>query len=160
MTRRRGVAGRGGARVAVARQAARAAVRGDALAPARRGSTLIEIMIAMVLFALLATSHATLTLRYATRVKTVAVGSDRAAVLAAESARLSAVPFDSVSNRAGCVTVTGRFPYTRCITVTTPTGQANQRTVRIVLTPAITGVKPDTLFMTRARPAGTNVLGP
>lgn len=121
----------------------------------RAGVTLVEIMIAMVIFALIATSHATLTLRYATRVRTVAVGADRSARLAEVAARLTAVPHDSVPARAGCTSQSGgRLPNTTCVAVTS-VGSTNRYEVRIVLTPTQAGVRPDTLFIQRARPAGT-----
>ncbi|MBX9929655.1 MAG: prepilin-type N-terminal cleavage/methylation domain-containing protein [Gemmatimonadaceae bacterium] len=119
------------------------------LACARRGSGLVEIMIALVIFALVATSQAALTLRLATRIKSVGTGAERSAALMEYMNRLYALPYDSLAARAGCVTTTrGSLPNTRCITVTT---SGTTSTVRLVLTPTNTALKPDTITLTRRR---------
>ena len=119
-------------------------------ARARRGAGLIEVLIAISIFALIATSHAAVTLRYATRVKDVKTGATRSAALQEYLVRLAAVPFDSLPARAGCVTTTtGSLPNTRCITVTTVT--TSKVDVRLILTPTGTGFKPDTIVMTRTK---------
>jgi prepilin-type N-terminal cleavage/methylation domain-containing protein len=120
------------------------------LARKRRGAGLIEVLIAISIFALIATSHAAVTLRYATRVKDVKTGASRSAALQEYLVRLVSVPFDSLPNRAGCVTsTTGELPNTRCITVTTVT--ATNVTIRLILTPTSSAFKPDTIFMTRTK---------
>ncbi|MBM3907569.1 MAG: hypothetical protein FJ363_05745 [Gemmatimonadetes bacterium] len=116
---------------------------------ARRGAGLAEILLAMVIFSLVATSYAAVTLRYATRMKTISAGAARSAALAEYVNRLMAVPVDSLAARAGTfTTTTGPFPNTRTITVTV---SGNTRTVRLVLTPAKTYIKPDTVILTRIK---------
>lgn len=104
----------------------------------------------MTIFALIATSHAAVTLRYATRVKEIKTGATRSAAMQESYVRLSAVPFDSLPGRVGCTTTTtGDLPMTRCITVTDVSGA--RRTVRLVLTPTNTAFRPDTIELTRTK---------
>lgn len=115
----------------------------------RRGAGLAEIMVAMIIFAAVATSYAAVTLRYATRMKTISAGAARSAAITEVINRLMAVPFDSLAGRAGSFTTsTGSFPNTRTITVT---GTGNSRTVTLILTPANAAIKPDTVVLTRAK---------
>lgn len=116
---------------------------------ARRGAGLAEILLAMVIFSLLATSYAAVTLRYATRMKTISAGAARSAALTEYINRLMAVPFDSLAGRAGTFTTTsGSLPNTRTITVT---GTGMSRTVTLILRPTSTLIKPDTVVLTRVK---------
>ncbi len=124
----------------------------------RRGAGLVEIMLAMIIFSLIATSYAAVTLRYATRMKTISAGAARTAALTEYINRLMAVPFDSVSNRAGTFyTTTGAFRNARTVTVT---GTGTTRSVTLVLTPTNTAIKPDTVRLTRVKALTTSPLGP
>lgn len=115
----------------------------------RRGAGLAEIMVAMIIFAAVATSYAAVTLRYASRMKTISAGAARSAAMTEYVNRLMAVPFDSLAGRAGTfTTTTGTFPNTRVITVT---GTGNTRTVTLILTPSDAAIKPDTVVLTRAK---------
>jgi type II secretory pathway component PulJ len=119
----------------------------------RRGAGLVEIMLAMIIFALIATSYAAVTLRYATRMKTISAGAARSAALTEYVNRLMAVPFDSLAARAGTFTTsTGAFPNTRRVTVT---GSGTTRTVTLILTPTNTIIKPDTVILTRVKSAAS-----
>ena len=123
---------------------------------ARLGAGLTEIVLAMVIFAFIATSYAAVSLRFATRMRSIAAGASRSAALAEYMGRLISVPFDSLANRAGTFTVsTGEFPNTRTITVT---GSGTTRTVTLILTPTRSGIKPDTVIITRVRSSTTNPL--
>lgn len=118
----------------------------------RRGAGLIEVLIAITIFAIIATSHAAVTLRYATRVKDVKTGATRSAALQEFIVRLAAVPFDSLPGRVGCVTVaeaSSELPNTRCVTLTTVT--STNKTVTLIFTPTSSAYKPDTIFMTRTK---------
>lgn len=117
------------------------------LARPRRGAGLVEIVLAMVIFAFIATSYAAISLRYATRMRVVAAGASRSAALSEYVNRLVSVPYESVDAQAGTFTTsTGDFPNTRTITVTT---SGMTKTVRLVLTPSDTAIKPDTIVITR-----------
>lgn len=135
---------------------ARRVQRRRACRRARRGAGLVEIMLAMVIFGLIATSYAAVTLRYATRMQTISAGAARSAALTEYINRLMAVPFDSLSARAGTFTTsTGSFPNTRVISVT---GSGTTRTVTLILTPTNTAIKPDTVTLTRVRASTSNPL--
>jgi len=122
----------------------------------RRGAGLAEILLAMVIFAAVATSYAAVSLRYATRMKTISAGAARSAVIAAYMNRFSAMPFASLDASAGTfTTTTGSFPNTVVVTVT---GSGNKRTVRLVLTPANSAILPDTVVLTRVQPSTGNPL--
>lgn len=124
---------------------------------ARRGAGLIEVLLAITIFALIATSHAAVTLRYATRAKEVKTGAARSAALQEYLVRLAAVPFDSLSARAGCQTVTtGDLPNTRCISISTVS--STQVRVRLILTPTSSAYKPDTVTMTRTKVLSSSLI--
>lgn len=124
----------------------------------RRGAGLVEIMLAMIIFALIATSYAAVTLRYATRMKTISAGAARSAALTEYINRLMAVPFDSLANRAGTFTTSsGGFPNTRTVLVS---NGAASKTVTLILTPTNTAIKPDTVILTRVKATTTSPLGP
>lgn len=115
----------------------------------RRGAGLAEIMVAMIIFAAVATSYAAVTLRYASRMKTISAGAARSAVLTEYTNRLMALPFDMLDSRAGTfVTTTGAFPNSVTVTVT---GTGNKRTVTVTLTPSNTAIQPDVVELTRAK---------
>ncbi len=128
--------------------------RGTLARRPRRGAGLAEILLAMVIFSLIATSYAAVTLRYATRMKTISAGAARSAAITDYMNRLMAVQFDSLANRAGTFTTTsGSFPNTRTISVT---GTGTSRTVTLIVTPANAMIRPDTVVLTRVRqPTGT-----
>jgi type II secretory pathway component PulJ len=124
----------------------------------RTGAGLVEIMLAMVIFALVATSYAAVTLRYATRMKTIGAGAARSAALTEYLNRLMALPFDQLAGAAGTfTTTTGTFPNTRTIAVT---GSGTVRAVTLILTPTSTLIKPDTVVLTRVKALTTSPLGP
>ena len=123
----------------------------------RRGLTLPEVVMAVVLLALLASSHSLLTLRFTQRQKAVTLGVYRSAALQTVVNRWVSLPFDSLAAKAGCTTVNDTpLAYTKCITVTTVS--ATRKTVRIILTPS-TLLKPDTVSFDRAKMSTTNPLG-
>lgn len=123
----------------------------------RRGAGLAEIMLAMIIFAAVATSYAAVSLRYATRMKTISAGAARTAAISEYMNRLMAVPFDSLSGRAGTFyTTTGQFPNVRTITIT---GTGMTRTVRLIVTPSLSLIKPDTVVLTRVKRITGSPLG-
>ncbi len=129
----------------------------DAAPRPRRGAGLAEILLAMVIFSLIATSYAAVSLRYATRMKTISAGAARSAAISEYMNRLMAVPFDSLAGRAGTFTTsTGGFPNTRTITVT---GTGQSRTVTLIVTPAKSWIKPDTVVLTRIKKYTGTLLG-
>jgi prepilin-type N-terminal cleavage/methylation domain-containing protein len=116
---------------------------------ARAGVSLIEVMVALVLFGIIATVHTVATLRYGVRQRITALGTARTAAIAQAIDLYSAMPRASIATSTGCTTVTDypNFPYTRCVTTSTVSGTVTR--VQIVITPANTSLKPDTLTVDR-----------
>jgi len=124
---------------------------------ARRGLTLVEVTVAIVLLALLAVSNSALTLRFAERQRAVSLGAYRTAAMSAAVNTLIAVPYDSLPVRTGCDTVAAPvFTYARCVTVTSVS--STRTTLRIVITPSRL-LLPDTLVLDRAKSRPTGPFG-
>ena len=125
-------------------------------APAgRAGFTLVEVMVAMCILTVAAAVMVAPLYRYAQRTDLVAFAQARNGVLAQQVNRLTALPFDSLDARVGCVDVTkGPLPYSRCITVTVMS--TVQKRVTLILRPANASVRPDTVLLDRTEPASMN----
>jgi prepilin-type N-terminal cleavage/methylation domain-containing protein len=126
----------------------------------RDGMSLIEVMMSLTLLTLLLTSQTALTMKFAQRQRTVALGASRAATLSSLINKYMTIPFDSLAVRTGCATVpasaTVRFGYTRCVTVTAV--NATESTVQIILTPAAL-TRVDTVVFRRGKVAAAGPLG-
>jgi prepilin-type N-terminal cleavage/methylation domain-containing protein len=122
-----------------------------------QGFSLIEIMVALTILAITLGGFAALSFYYIKRVEVGSATTQKTAELNEQAQRLSALSFDSLDSRAGCTTFSsGVFPHTRCITVTNVGGNARHKRVTIVITPANTLVKPDTVIMDRTKTPTTN----
>lgn len=128
-------------------------------APAgRAGFTLVEVLVAMSIMGAAASVMVAPLYRYAQRTDVVAFAQARNGLLAQQVNRLTALPFDSLDARAGCVTITtGSLPYTRCITLTTIS--TVQKQVRLIVRPTNETVRPDTVIFDRTEPASANPFG-
>ena len=118
------------------------------LISASRGFSLIETMVAMSVLSIVLLSIAGLTLAVATRSIEASALARRSAILATETGRLGALPFDSIESRVGCVEVSNPpLPHKRCIS-TTPVA-TNLLRVQVVVTPTNTAFRPDTVMFDR-----------
>jgi Tfp pilus assembly protein PilV len=116
----------------------------------RAGMSLVEIMVAMMLFGTVTVAMAGLSLVVARRADANDVFTKRTAVLQQQMNRLQALPYDSLVDKAGTVVVTsGPFPHTRMISLNT-TGSRTRVTVRI--TPTRAPESQETIAFDRARP--------
>jgi type II secretory pathway component PulJ len=123
----------------------------------RSGITLVEVIVAMTLLAVVLTSLASVTFQAARRTSVVAAEGYRQGVLVQELNRMTALPWASLPGIAGCSTVGGgTFPHTRCITVTNVSNTI--RRVQLIVTPAQPRVRPDTVTFDRANPPAGNPL--
>jgi prepilin-type N-terminal cleavage/methylation domain-containing protein len=115
----------------------------------RRGVSLIEVMVALVLFGMIATVHTVATMKYGVRQRLAAVGSARAAALAQSIDLYSSMPRASIAGTVGCATVNTypKFPHQRCVTTSVVTGSVTR--VRIIIRPTNTAIKEDTVFVDR-----------
>lgn len=82
----------------------------------RRGITLIEVAVALTVFALVTAGIASFTAQVARGSRVNSLASVRAGALAAQVNRLEVLPYDTLPSRAGCTTVsTGLVPRTECV---------------------------------------------
>ena len=117
----------------------------------RSGFTLIEVVVAMVLLAVVLTMLASFSMGTAVQLVKLSQSDARQAVTLGEVNRLAALPYDSLPAAAGCRTVTvGNLAHICCVTVTD--GNRN-RTVQIIVTPQLAGTYTDTLVIQRAAAA-------
>lgn len=124
---------------------------------ARRGVSLIEVMVALTLFGLIATVHTVATMRYGLRARAAALGTARSMAVSTAVQLYSTMPRASIASNTGCTTVTtiAGFPHTRCITTSAVTSSVTR--VRIVITPSNTALRPDTLWVDRVTGSATKV---
>lgn len=124
---------------------------------ARAGISLVEIVVAMTLMSAVLIPIAGITALGANRSLRSAGATYRQGILNQEVNRLTSLPFTALPGAAGCTTVAaGTFPHTRCVTVTDVT--STLRRVRVVVTPAQPGVRPDSSTFERANPPVGNPL--
>lgn len=120
----------------------------------RAGISLIEVLVAVTLLALIATVHTTVTLRYAVRNRTAAIGVDRATAISTAVDMYATMPFASLPavGAETCTTVTTlvNYQHQRCVTVTSPTQAIRRIQIRIV--PSNTTFRSDTLRVDRSLP--------
>lgn len=117
----------------------------------RGGFTMVELLVALVLVGIAASGFTLATLGLARSSKRVGWATTRNAVLLAESNRLATTPFASLPTLTGCTAVpaTGSaLAYARCIELTTVS--AAERHLRVIVTPAAAGTRPDTLVLRRS----------
>jgi hypothetical protein len=120
-------------------------------AAARRGITLIEVVIALTMFAVVTATIASMTTHVARGSRFNSIATVRAGALAAQVNRLEVLPYDSLPSRAGCWSVsTGLLPRSECVGVEDVV--VGRRRVTFVLTPSNTALRPDTVIFERTKP--------
>lgn len=121
----------------------------------RRGVSLIEVVVAMVLFALIATVHTVSTMRFGLQQRMVAIGAARAAALATAVDLYSSMPRGEIAGNLTCVTITDvpEYPYTRCATAAALTTTLTR--ITITITPTNTALLPDVVTVDRTTGTST-----
>lgn len=116
---------------------------------ARKGVSLIEVMVALTLFGLIVTVHTVATMRYGLRLRVAALGAARSTALAQAVDLYATMPKSSLGANVGCSTVTAipRYEHRRCVTASAINGNVSRFT--IVLTPTNTSLRPDTAIVDR-----------
>ena len=123
----------------------------------RRGITLIEVVVALTIFAMVTAGIAGFTTQVAKGSRVNGLVAVRSAALAAQVNRLDALAYDSLPSRAGCTSVAGGYlPRTECISVADIV--VGRRRVTFILRPNNTALRPDTIIFERTRPAPFNPL--
>jgi prepilin-type N-terminal cleavage/methylation domain-containing protein len=120
---------------------------------ARRGISLIEIIVAMTLLAIVLSTLAVLSGKTAARSRALDLGSARTFVLMQQSNRFSVLPYDSIPSYAPKLDTVfaGRFKYLRRVTYTQGFTGSEYRTIKVLLLPVIDTTKRDSLIFQRAK---------
>jgi len=123
----------------------------DNAATQRRGITLLEVAIAMTMFAIVTVGIASFTAQVARGSRLNSLGTVRAGALAAQINRLEVLPYDTLPTRVGCTSVsTGLLPRTECVSVQDVV--VGRRRVTFILRPNNTALRPDTVVLVRTKP--------
>jgi prepilin-type N-terminal cleavage/methylation domain-containing protein len=131
-------------------QLRRRTVPGNA-ATRRRGITLIEVAVAMTMFAIVTAGIASFTTQVARGSRLNSIGTVRAGALAAQINRLEVLPYDTLTTRVGCTSVsTGLLPRSECVSVQDVA--VGRRQVTFILRPDNSALRPDTVVFERTKP--------
>jgi pilin/secretion family protein with methylation motif len=123
----------------------------------RKGFGVVEVIVAMVLLAIAISSLASLVFSVSESGMRTAGDAYKNGVIMHEVNRLEGLPYDSIPNGSVAYAVTtGSYPHSRIVTVTEPA--ANIKTVRIVIAPANSRYRPDTVQFVRTRARTSKVL--
>ena len=129
----------------------------------REGFSLVEVIVAMVMLAVVVSSLAMLTTLTAQRSLDLANHTGRQALTLAETNRIASMKYDTIAQlAAGCDTISldARLQYRRCLSFTQGT---RFREVRAIITPLRTGtgaflIYADTISVRRVADAVSNPL--
>jgi prepilin-type N-terminal cleavage/methylation domain-containing protein len=115
----------------------------------RRGVSLIEVMVALVLFGIIVTVHTVATMRYGMNERIVALGAARSAAVAMSIDIYSAMARGDIAASAGCsdITLFPNYLHERCVSVAAVSGTITR--VTIVITPENAALRADTVFVDR-----------
>jgi prepilin-type N-terminal cleavage/methylation domain-containing protein len=124
----------------------------------RKGFVLVEVIVAMVLLGVAVSSLAALMYSVSQSGMKATGNAYRNGVLMQEVNRLEGIPYDSIGVGSSTITVsTAPYKHTRVITVTEPVANVI-KTIRVVVTPTDTKLKPDTVSFTRTKSRTSKVL--
>jgi prepilin-type N-terminal cleavage/methylation domain-containing protein len=123
----------------------------------RRGLSVIEVLVAVVIFGIATTGLAAMTFWVGTRGGAARMANQRAGVVAQLGDQFASLPFDSLASRGGCQeSADNGFAYIRCVRVDALSEQV--RRVTLTVTPLVRTIAPDTLVVERARSRPYNPL--
>ena len=124
----------------------------------RKGFSLIEVIVSMVLLAIAVSSLATMMYSVSQSSMKVTGSAYRNGVLMHEINRLIALPFDSLpaNSTQSFSTTGGAYPHERVVTITSPAAQV--KAIKVIVTPTNPLYKPDTLQFTRTNARTSRVL--
>jgi Tfp pilus assembly protein PilV len=127
----------------------------------KKGTAVIEIMVGILILAIGLLGAAGMTVTAARRASGLSTQSSRDGIILQELNKIAAMPYDSLSARAGCSTTTsGTLTYTRCIGVTDITDGNGYKRVRLIVSPSTSWARPDTVYLNRANgPISMNPFG-
>lgn len=124
---------------------------------ARAGFSLVEVVVALTLFAVLMSTLAVATIPVVRGATRGVASAQRAAALMRKLNQLEVLSFDSLPGRAGCASVGApTYPRTECVRVVNVSSQL--RRVTILVTPSDTLFRPDSVSFHRAKAVSANPL--
>ena len=122
--------------------------------PRRRdGFSLVEVIIALTVLAVAMMLLARLSILVSQRGRTNDLVSKRNAALAQEAGRFGVMSFANLASQSSGNTLmlVGDFTFTRKLTITATT--SNRYTIKVVVAPQATEFRPDSVTISRTRPA-------
>ncbi|MCC6930284.1 MAG: hypothetical protein IT359_14960 [Gemmatimonadaceae bacterium] len=130
-------------------------------ARARAGLSVVEVLVAVMLFGVATTGLAAMTFWVGTRAGVAREANQRADAVAEEGDLLASMPFDSLESQGGCKErAYAGFAYLRCVRVDEVAG--DRRRVLLTVAPMAQAgsrsLAPDTLQLERTRTAPWNPL--
>jgi len=124
----------------------------------RKGFSVVEVIVAMVLLAIAVSSLAALTYSVSQSAMTATANAYRNGVLMQEVNRLEMSPYDSVPTGSTQIDVlTGPYQYRKLINIAEPTPNL-VKTVQIIIVPKNIKFKPDTAAFIRTKARTSHVL--
>jgi prepilin-type N-terminal cleavage/methylation domain-containing protein len=123
----------------------------------RAGFSLVEVMMAMTLLAIVLMSLARITMVLSKRGRDNGIVAKRTFVLIKEANRFGAIPFDTLAlarfkTDSTAVFTDGDFKYTRRWNILK---HATVDTIKVVITPDLDATRVDSVFVYRTKPAGS-----
>jgi len=138
------------------RYKANSAIHAETVGP-RKGFSLIEVIVSMLLLAIAVSSLAPMMYSVSQSSRKVTGAAYRNGVLMHEANRLIALPYDSLPVGSATFSVAnGQYPHTRSISIAEPV--AKLKTVQVIVAPTNPIYKPDTLKFTRTNAKTSKVL--
>ncbi len=124
----------------------------------RKGFSLIEIMVAMTIMSLVLMSLSMLSMYVAIRGRDNDGAAKRTAALQLEANKFGAVPYSTLAgwNTSNASFTLGDFRYTRRLTITTLS--SSRYTIKIVVVPSSSAVRPDSVILDRTLPSTSGAL--
>jgi hypothetical protein len=119
----------------------------------RAGISLIEILVAMSLLAVVLGGLGLISTRTAARARSLDLGSARTFALIQQANRFAVLPYDSIPSYAPRTdtVIAGRFKYLRRVTYTQGTTGSEYKTVKVLLLPLPDTTRRDSLIFVRAK---------
>lgn len=140
-----------------------ARLRPHSTAPRERrgGFAVVEILVGIILMTIGLLGVAGMTVAAARRASTLSMQSTRNGLVLEELNRLSSLSFDSIASRVGCTTFSSSIlPHTRCVSYTDVNVGSGYKRIQIIITPANSLAKAETVYINRAKGTPKNPLKP
>jgi prepilin-type N-terminal cleavage/methylation domain-containing protein len=121
----------------------------------RQGFSLVEVMVAMTMLAIVMMSLARMSVTVATIGRTNDLVAKRNAVLQMEANKIGAIPFGDLAtwNTATKTFTQGNFSYSRRVTITAASSARDS--IKIVVIPTLNASKKDSVIIIRSKPVSS-----